>query len=138
MDRKELEIMAPAGNFECLRAAIQGGADSVYFGVGRLNMRSHSANNFAPCDLAEVVRQCREAGVRAYMTLNITIFQEDLQDMREALDAAKACKGKPTAILLSTVKGKGVSFMENNAGWHGKAPNEEQARQAVEELGGEW
>lgn len=90
MDRKELEIMAPAGNFECLRAAIQGGADSVYFGVGRLNMRSHSANNFAPCDLAEVVRQCREAGVRAYMTLNITIFQEDLQDMREALDAAKA------------------------------------------------
>ena len=46
MDRKDIEIMAPAGNFECLAAAIQGGADSVYFGVGRLNMRSHSANNF--------------------------------------------------------------------------------------------
>ena len=52
MERKELEIMAPAGNFECLRAAIQGGADSVYFGVGHLNMRSHSANNFQPEDLS--------------------------------------------------------------------------------------
>ena len=55
--------MAPAGNFECLRAAIQGGADSVYFGVGQLNMRSHSANNFSPADLNEVCRICREAGV---------------------------------------------------------------------------
>ena len=90
MDRKELEIMAPAGNFECLRAAIQGGADSVYFGVGHLNMRSHSANNFAPGDLAEVVRICREAGVKSYMTLNIVLYQEDLPAMREALDSAKA------------------------------------------------
>ena len=85
----ELEIMAPAGNFECLRAAIQGGADSVYFGVGKLNMRSHSANNFCPDDLAEVVRICREAGVKSYMTLNIVLYQEDLQPMRETLDAAK-------------------------------------------------
>ena len=89
MDRKELEIMAPAGSFECLQAAIQGGADSVYFGVGRLNMRSHSANNFAPEDLEEVVRICREHGVKSYMTLNIVLYQEDLQPMREALDAAK-------------------------------------------------
>ena len=90
MDRKELEIMAPAGNFECLRAAVQGGADSVYFGVGRLNMRSHSANNFGPEDLSEVVRICREAGVKAYMTLNITLYPEDMAPMRETLDAAKA------------------------------------------------
>ena len=82
--------MAPAGNFECLQAAIQGGADSVYFGVGRLNMRSHSANNFAPEDLAEVVRICHGAGVRAYLTLNIVLYPEDLQPMREALDAALA------------------------------------------------
>ena len=82
--------MSPAGNFECLQAAIQGGADSVYFGVGRLNMRSHSANNFAPEDLAEVVRICHEAGVRAYLTLNIVLYPEDLQPMREALDAARA------------------------------------------------
>ncbi|MBQ4189099.1 MAG: U32 family peptidase, partial [Bacteroidales bacterium] len=82
--------MAPAGNFECLRAAIQGGADSVYFGVGQLNMRSHSANNFSPADLNEVCRICREAGVKSYMTLNIVLYQEDLDAMRQALDAAKA------------------------------------------------
>ena len=90
MERKELEIMAPAGNFECLHAAIQGGADSVYFGVGQLNMRSHSANNFAPEDLPEVVKICREAGVKSYLTLNIVLYQEDLPAMREALDCAKS------------------------------------------------
>ena len=90
MDKKELEIMAPAGNFECLQAAIQGGANSVYFGVGNLNMRSHSASNFAPEDLCEVVRICREHGVKSYMTLNIVLYQEDLPAMREALDAAAA------------------------------------------------
>lgn len=82
--------MAPAGNFECLEAAILGGADSVYFGVGQLNMRSHSANNFAPSDLSEVCRRCREADVRTYLTLNIILYQEDLAPMREALDAARA------------------------------------------------
>ena len=82
--------MAPAGNFECLHAAIQGGADSVYFGVGQLNMRSHSANNFAPEDLPEVVKICREAGVKSYLTLNIVLYQEDLPAMREALDYAKS------------------------------------------------
>lgn len=89
MDRKELEIMAPAGNFECLHAAIEGGADSVYFGVGRLNMRSHSANNFSPEDLPEIVRICRQYGVRTYMTLNIVLYDGDLASMREALDAAR-------------------------------------------------
>ena len=54
------------------------------------------------------------------------------------IDKARACKGKPTAIIARTHKGKGVSFMEDQAGWHGKAPNEEEARQAVEELGGAW
>mgnify|MGYP002853269652 CR=1 FL=1 len=90
MDRKSLEIMAPAGNFACLRAAIQGGADSVYFGIGRLNMRSHSANNFNPGDLPEIVRQCRQAGVKTYLTLNISLYPEDLEDTRETLSAAKA------------------------------------------------
>ena len=90
MKKSELEIMAPAGNFECLEAAILGGADSVYFGVGQLNMRSHSANNFAPSDLSEVCRRCREADVRTYLTLNIILYQEDLAPMREALDAARA------------------------------------------------
>ena len=90
MERKELEILAPAGGFDCLQAAIQGGADAVYFGIGRLNMRSRSAGNFQPEDLPEVVRICREAGVRSYLTLNITLYQEDLAAMREALSAAKA------------------------------------------------
>ena len=87
---EHLEIMAPAGNFECLRAAIQGGADSVYFGVGRLNMRSRSANNFSPDDLPEVVRICREAGVRSYLTLNIVLYPGDIAPMREALEGARA------------------------------------------------
>ena len=89
MNKNELEIMAPAGNFECLHAAIQGGANSVYFGVGNLNMRSHSANNFQPEDLKEVVRICREAGVKTYLTLNIILYGEDIQAAHEALDAAK-------------------------------------------------
>ncbi len=99
MEKNEIEIMAPAGNFECLRAAIQGGADSVYFGVGSLNMRSHSANNFSADDLAEVCRICRERGVKSYLTLNIVLYQEDLQPMRDTLDAAKAAG--ITAIIAS-------------------------------------
>ena len=82
--------MAPAGNFECLHAAIQGGANSVYFGVGHLNMRSHSANNFSPDDLEEVVRIAKENGVKTYMTLNIVLYGEDLLPAYEALDKAKA------------------------------------------------
>lgn len=90
MDRRKLEIMAPAGNFECLHAAIQGGADSVYFGVGRLNMRSHSANNFDIEDLGEICRICREHGIKSYLTLNIVLYGDDLEDMRKTIDAAKA------------------------------------------------
>ena len=89
MDRKDLEIMAPAGNFECLHAAIEGGADSIYFGVGNLNMRSHSANNFSPEDLPEIVKVCRNNGVKTYMTLNIVLYDGDLKATEEALDAAK-------------------------------------------------
>ncbi|MBQ0006038.1 MAG: U32 family peptidase [Alistipes sp.] len=82
------EIMAPAGCFECLMAAIQGGAGSVYFGVENLNMRSHSANNFLLGDLPEIVRICSENGVRSYLTLNITLYNEDLERAYRTLDAA--------------------------------------------------
>ena len=99
MNRKDLEIMAPAGNFECLQAAIQGGADSVYFGVEKLNMRSHSANTFKMEDLPEICRICREHGVKSYLTLNIVLYQEDLEDMRHTLDAAKA--SGITAVIAS-------------------------------------
>jgi len=84
-----IEIMAPAGNFEALAAAVQGGADSVYFGVGELNMRSHSANNFSIGDLSEITRICKEGGVKSYLTLNIVLFDNDLAAMRETVDAAK-------------------------------------------------
>ncbi|MCR4843852.1 MAG: U32 family peptidase [Bacteroidales bacterium] len=90
MDPKELEIMAPAGSFDCLLAAIEGGADSVYFGIGHLNMRSHSANNFSREDLPEIMRICRAYGVKAYMTMNITLYGEDLQAAYQTLDTAKA------------------------------------------------
>jgi len=89
MDRKSLEIMAPAGGFECLQAAVQGGADSVYFGVGSLNMRSRSAGNFALEDMPEVARICHENGLKCYLTLNIVLYQEDMDDMRATLEAAR-------------------------------------------------
>ena len=93
--------MAPAGNFECLQAAIQGGADSVYFGVGNLNMRSRSANNFAAEDLKEVVEICRKAGVKTYLTLNISLYPEDMEDMRHTLELAKAAG--VTAVIASDI-----------------------------------
>ena len=93
--------MCPAGNFECLQAAIQGGADSVYFGVGKLNMRSRSANNFAAEDLKEVVQICNKAGVKTYLTLNICLYPEDLDEMRRTLDLAK--EAGVTAIIASDI-----------------------------------
>ena len=68
----------------------------------------------------------------------IEIDGHDFSQIFDALDAARAEKEKPTAIIAKTVKGKGVSYMEDQAGWHGKAPSEEEAMQAVKELGGEW
>ncbi len=90
MIRDELEIMAPAGNFECLMAAVEGGADSVYFGIGHLNMRAHSAGNFRMEDLPEIVRICRAYGLRSYMTLNIIIYDRELEEACAAVDAALA------------------------------------------------
>lgn len=101
MRRDEIEIMAPAGNFECLRAAIQGGADSVYFGVGQLNMRSRSANNFQASDLSEITCICRESGVRTYLTLNIVLYERDLPAMQETLDAARAAG--VSAVIASDI-----------------------------------
>lgn len=84
----DIEIMSPAGNFEALHAAIQGGANSVYFGVGELNMRSHSANNFSAGDLPEIVSICSSNNVKSYLTLNIVIYDSDLEAMRKTLEAA--------------------------------------------------
>ena len=67
-----------------------------------------------------------------------TIDGHDFEEIAAAVEKAKTVKDRPQAIIAETVKGKGVSFMEDQAGWHGKAPNDEQAAQAVKELGGEW
>lgn len=91
--------MAPAGNFESLMGAIQGGADSVYFGVGELNMRSHSANNFKPEDIKRIVEICNENNVRTYLTLNIVIYNADIEPMRCALQYAK--EAGVTAVIAS-------------------------------------
>ena len=99
MNSSLIEIMAPAGNFESLHAAIQGGANSVYFGVGNLNMRSHSANNFTADSLKEIVEICRQAGVKSYLTLNIVIYDEDIQPMKETID--KAVEAGVSAIIAS-------------------------------------
>ena len=96
----EIEIMAPAGSFDSLRAAIQGGANSVYFGVGHLNMRSHSANNFTIESLPEIVQICNEAGAKSYLTLNIVIYDEDITAMRETIDAAVSAG--VSAIIISS------------------------------------
>ena len=88
MERKDFEIMAPVGSRESLAAALQAGADSVYFGIGQLNMRSHSANHFNIEDLREIAQTCNEQGVKTYLTVNTLIYDSDLPDMRRIIDAA--------------------------------------------------
>lgn len=75
---------------------------------------------------------------KAFGFHTIEIDGHDFAEIFDAFDEAKSIKERPTAIIAKTVKGKGVSFMENQAGWHGKAPNREQAEEAIKELGGEW
>lgn len=99
MIREEIEIMAPVGSWESLHAAMQGGANSVYFGVQGLNMRSASSVNFTLDDLAEIVRICRENGLKSYLTLNTVLFDRDLEYMRQVLDRAKL-EGV-TAVIVS-------------------------------------
>ncbi len=96
---KPIEIMAPAGSYESLTAAIQGGASSVYFGVGKLNMRSRSSQNFSLDDLHEITKICRQHQVKSYLTLNTVIYDEELEAMRQLVDAAKA--NHVSAIIAS-------------------------------------
>ncbi len=84
-----IELMAPAGNFESLQAAIMNGADSVYFGVDQLNMRARASINFTIEDLPEIVKRCGERNIRTYLTLNTIIYDHDLTIIKTLLDAAK-------------------------------------------------
>ena len=90
MKRTDIEIMAPVGSYESLRAAIAAGANSVYFGIGQLNMRSASAANFTADDMAEINRIAHENGVKTYLTVNTIIYDTELQQMHDVVDRAKA------------------------------------------------
>ena len=91
--------MAPVGSYESLMAAIQGGADSVYFGVEKLNMRSQSSFNFTLEDLEKIVTICKEHGIKSYLTVNCILYDEDIATMHEIIDHAK--KAGITAIIAS-------------------------------------
>ena len=85
-----IELMAPAGDFTSMQAALDNGADSVYFGVEQLNMRARASMNFTIDDLPEISRRCTEKGVRTYLTLNTIIYDHDLSLIKILLDKAKA------------------------------------------------
>lgn len=97
----DYEVMAPVGSRDSLAAAIQAGADSVYFGVGQLNMRSHSANHFDLNDLDYIVATCRERGIKTYLTVNTIIYDEDVETMHIIVDAA--VKAGVSAVIASDV-----------------------------------
>ena len=101
MKRSDFEIMAPAGCWESLSAAINAGADSVYFGIEKLNMRSRSSNNFTTEDLHKIVALCKSHNVKTYLTINTIIYGEDLPLMREIVDNAK--EAGVSAIIASDV-----------------------------------
>jgi len=99
MKREDVEIMAPVGSYESLMAAIQAGTDSVYFGIGQLNMRSKSTNNFTADDLASISAICQENKVKTYLTVNTIIYDKDIEEMKLVIDAAN--KNNITAIIAS-------------------------------------
>lgn len=101
MIRKDFEIMAPVGSRESLAAAIKAGADSIYFGIENLNMRSHSASTFTINDLKEMAQICEDNGLKSYLTVNTIIYGEDLVLMRQIIDAAK--EAKISAVIASDV-----------------------------------
>ncbi len=98
---KDIELMAPAGSYEALRAAIQAGVNSVYFGIGQLNLRARAANNFTLADLKKIVKICRQNKVKSYLTLNTIMYDQDLTQMKKICDAAK--KTGITAVICADI-----------------------------------
>lgn len=114
MKFEDIEIMSPVGSYESLMAAIQGGANSVYFGVGELNMRSRSASNFTIEDLRNIVSIAKEHKLRTYLTLNTIIYNDELDYMKKVVDAAKE-SGLSAIIasdlsVISYARSKGVEI----------------------------
>ena len=98
---KDFEVMAPVGSRESLAAAIQAGADSIYFGIEKLNMRAGSASAFTIDDLKDIADECSQHGIKSYLTVNTIIYDEDIPLMHEILDAAR--KAGISAIIASDV-----------------------------------
>ena len=94
---QKIELMAPAGNFESLQAAIDNGADSVYFGVEQLNMRARASINFTLKDLPEIAKRCQAKNVRTYLTLNTIIYDHDLSIVKTLINKAK--ESRITAVI---------------------------------------
>jgi putative protease len=88
MNRKDIEVMSPAGSYESLMAAIQGGADSIYFGAEQLNMRAGSSDNFSLDDLRKITSICREKGVKSYLTVNVIVYDNEIGQMQNIIDVA--------------------------------------------------
>ncbi len=101
MQRKNIDLMAPVGSYESLMAAIQAGANSIYFGIEKLNMRARSSNNFTFEDLKNIVNICDEAGVKTYLTVNTIIYDHELDKMHQVIDAA--AESKVTAVIASDI-----------------------------------
>lgn len=99
MKRKDIEIMAPAGSYESLMAAIRGGADSVYFGVEHLNMRAASSSNFTIEDLRKIVSICKKNGLKSYITVNVVVYDHEIEQMHSIIDAA--VESGITAVIAS-------------------------------------
>ena len=101
MNRKDFEIMAPVGSYESLHAAIQAGADAIYFGVEGLNMRARSSVNFTLDDLHNIAQICAQNGVKSYLTVNTIIYNEDIQACHAIIDAVK--QAGISAIIASDI-----------------------------------
>ena len=104
--QQHIEIMAPVGSYESLSAAIQAGADAVYFGVGNLNMRSRSAANFSVEDLRRIAETAQQHGVRTYLTVNTIIYNDEIEEMHTLVQAAKEAEveRERTALTEATKK----------------------------------
>ena len=107
----KIELMAPAGSWEALQAAIDNGADSIYFGVEQLNMRAMSSINFELDDLPEIVQRCQQNGVRSYLTLNTIVYDHDLLMAKKLIQAAK-----DAGVSAVIVADQAVMFMAREAG----------------------
>ena len=99
MKRNDIEVMAPAGSYESLMAAIQGRADSVYFGVEQLNMRAASSNNFTIADLRKIASICKENRIKSYLTVNVVVYDHEIEQMHKIIDAA--VESGITAVIAS-------------------------------------